>query len=300
MHFMNKPKVKSITELFTEKFTISIELVPPKNWDDQNVIYELIETIKGSIDFVSVTMGAGGSLRGGSMPISYFAQTIYGIPALAHFTTSEKKSFEIENMLIDFHHFGLRNLLCLRGDPPAGMDKSVFEGEYNYAYKLVEHIKRLNKGVYLDHDDPSDSIHRNFCVAVAGHPEAPWEQEQIYIKSKVDAGADFIITQMLFDADSYCKYRDNLKSIGINIPVVVGYRPLTRFKQVKTTEEFFGINVPEHLKSELAARSKDIPASWEFAVNYSRKTIAELKECGAPGVHLFILNNRNLIDGILR
>lgn len=296
----NRVYVQPITELFKLKFTVSIELVPPKNWEDQNIIYDLVEKIKDRIDFVSVTMGAGGSLRGGSMPISFFAQSNYGIPALAHFTTSEKNRFEIENMLIDFHHFGLRNLLCLRGDPPAGMDKTIFQGEYNYAYKLVDHIKRLNKGVYLDHDDPSDSVHRDFCVAVAGHPEAPWNEEQVYIKSKVDAGADFIITQMIFDAASYCRYRDNLRSIGVDIPVIAGYRPLTRFKQIKTTEEFFGINVPEHLKHELQARSKDIPASWEFAVNYSRQTIEELKANGASGVHLFILNNRNLINGILR
>lgn len=295
-------KAKKVTEILKEKkFTFSVELVPPRNGTPLNEIYDKIEDLKGKVDFISVTKGAGGSLRGGSLPITYFAQERYGLTAIAHFVCRERTKQEIENDLTDMNFFGIRNVLALRGDPPAGT-KEPWNGDYRYAYLLVKQLSDLNKGIYLP--TPLKEENRkgekcDFCILVAGHPEDPFEEEKIHIKSKVDAGAEVIITQMIFSFEDYKKYVENLRKIDIKLPVLAGIRPIVSYKQGKSVENFFGIKVPDKLKEELEKLENDKKKSREFGISYFADMIKKLKEYGCPGVHLFILQDFPVIDEII-
>src|SRR3989338_4283864 len=189
--------MKKITEILkNKKFTLSVELVPPRNGTSYDEIFNKLEQLKGKVDFVSVTKGAGGSLRGGTLPISYFAQNKYGINTIAHFVCRERTKYEIENDLMDLYYFGIRNILALRGDPPAGHKEEEWDGDYKYAYLLVKQIKEMNKGLYLPRvniDKGSrEGSKTDFCIIAAGHPEDPIKEEIEHIKAKVEAGAELI------------------------------------------------------------------------------------------------------------
>lgn len=292
--------MRKITEIIKEKdFTFSVELVPPRNGISPANLYDRIKNLKGKIDFVSVTKGAGGSLRGGSFPISYFCQTRFGINAVAHFVCRERTKYQIENELIDLHYFGIKNILALRGDPPAGSSEP-WKGEYKYAYMLTQQIKNMNDGKYLPVGVESSGFRKgiktDFCILVAGHPEDPIEEEIEHMRSKIDAGGEIIITQMVFTFEDYRTYVEKLREAGIRVPVIAGIRPLVSLRQVDSCERFFKINIPDRLKTGLKGRDKE---AREFGVNYTVEMIRRLKEYGAAGAHLFVLNDVDLAHEIL-
>lgn len=295
--------MKKITDILKEKkFTLSVELVPPRNGEGKEEILPKIKSLKGKVDFVSITKGAGGSLRGGTLPISVFAKE-HGVIPLAHFVCRERTKAEIENDIIDLYYFDINNILALRGDPPAGAKDEEWDGDYKYACLLVKQISDLNKGRYLprrnlDKGEFRDGIKTDFCIVVAGHPEDPFEEELEHIKSKIDAGAEVIITQMVFSFGEYKKYVENLKKNGIKLPVIVGIRPLTNFKQAESVENFFGLKVAEELKNGLE-KAKNDKEAYEFGINYAAEMIKKLKSYGAPGAHLFVLNDVEVVENLL-
>jgi methylenetetrahydrofolate reductase (NADPH) len=289
--------MKKITEILREKkFTISVELVPPRNGTDPEEIYNKILQLRNLVDFVAVTKGAGGSLRGGTLPISYLAQEKFGINSISHFVCREHTKEEIENELIDLHYFNIKNILALRGDPPAG-SKEGWKGDYKYAYLLVKQIKKMNNGTYLPRNpEEGEFVHgikTDFCILVAGHPENLIEEEIKHIKAKIDAGAEVIITQMIFSFDDYKKYVEALRNASINLPVLAGLRPLISLKQANSVENFFKLKVCDELKKGLEERGKD------FGLEYFVDLIRKLREYNAPGVHFFVLNDVDLVKELL-
>ena len=293
-----------ITQILKKKkFTLSVELVPPRNGTSYDEIFNKLEQLKGKVDFVSVTKGAGGSLRGGTLPISYFAQSKYGINTIAHFVCRERTKYEIENDLMDLYYFGIRNVLALRGDPPAGHKEEDWDGDYKYAYLLVKQIKDMNKGLYLPRVNidkcSREGSKTDFCIIAAGHPEDPVKEEIEHIKAKVEAGADVIITQMIFSFEDYKKYVESLRKSGIKIPVIPGARPLINYKQAKSVEDFFSLKVAKKLIDGLKEAETDKEAH-EFGINYCVDMIKKLKQYGAPGVHLFVLNDIEIVDDLLK
>ncbi len=296
---MNSRKVTDI--LKEKKFTFSVELVPPRNGTNLGEIYEQISHLKNKVDFISVTKGAGGSLRGGTLPITYFSQAKYGLTAISHFVCRERTKQEIENDLTDMSYFGIKNILALRGDPPAGT-KEPWNGDYRYAYLLVKQLSDLNKGVYLPtplKDEPRSGDKCDFCILVAGHPEDPFEEEKVHIKAKIDAGADVIITQMIFSFEDYKAYVENLRKAGIKVPVIAGIRPIVNLKQAKSVENFFGIPVPQELKEDLEKLDDNPDEARKLGVVYFSEMIKKLKAYGCPGVHLFILQDFDIVDELL-
>lgn len=292
-----------ITEILKEKkFTLSVELVPPRNGEGKKEILSKIKRLKGKVDFVSITKGAGGSLRGGTLPISVFAKE-NGIIPIAHFVCRERTKAEIENDIIDMYYFDINNILALRGDPPAGVKDEEWDGDYRYAYLLTKQISELNKGRYLprkniDKGEYREGVKTDFCIIVAGHPEDPIDEEIKHIKAKVDAGAEVIITQMIFSFEEYKEYVENLRRNNIKLPVIPGIRPLIGLKQAESVEKFFGLNVNDELKKGL--KDKKDKDAYEFGINYTVDMIKKLKEYGAPGVHLFVLNDVELVEELLR
>jgi methylenetetrahydrofolate reductase (NADPH) len=295
--------MEKITDILKKKeFTLSIELVPPRNGEAIEPLYENLKKLKGKVDFVSVTKGAGGSLRGGTLPISYLTKTQFGIEPIAHFVCRERTKHEIENELIDLHYFNIKNILALRGDPPAG-SKEAWDGDYKYAYLLVEQINNLNKGIYLPRINVDQEFRKgiktDFCIIVAGHPEDPIEQEIKHIKAKVEAGAEVIITQMIFSFEDYKNYVEKLKENGITLPVIPGIRPIISSKQAESVENFFKVSVAEELKKGLN-RAKNEEEARKFGIGYTSSMIKKLKEYGAPGTHLFLLNDAWIFEELLK
>ncbi len=293
-------KNKKIVDVLKEKpFTLSVELVPPRNGTDVGEVLRCLEFLQGKVDFVSITKGAGGSLRGGSLPLTYLAQERYGMNVLAHFVCRERSRQEIENDLTDLHLFGITNILALRGDAPAGAKEEAWNGDYQYAYLLVEQILRMNQGIYLPTPlmkvSQREGLPTSFGIAVAGHPEDPISEEIEHLRCKIQAGAEVIITQMIFSFEEYHCYVKNLRAAGINLPVIAGIRPYTKYSQVLSTEEFFKLKVAEELKTGLKQFEKDEAQSREFGLSYTAKMIQKLKDYGCPGVHLFTLNDLELI-----
>ena len=293
-----------ITQILKKKkFTLSVELVPPRNGTSYDEIFNKLEQLKGKVDFVSVTKGAGGSLRGGTLPISYFAQSKYGINTIAHFVCRERTKYEIENDLMDLYYFGIRNVLALRGDPPAGHKEEDWDGDYKYAYLLVKQIKDMNKGLYLPRVNidkcSREGSKTDFCIIAAGHPEDPIKEEIEHIKAKAEAGAEVIITQMIFSFETYKDYAEKLRKEGIKVPVIPGVRPIINYEQALSVEKFFKIPVADELKKGIK-KAKTSKEAQDFGINYAISMIKKLKDYGAPGVHLFLLNDVWILEELLK
>ncbi|MCC6138964.1 MAG: methylenetetrahydrofolate reductase [Bdellovibrionaceae bacterium] len=290
---------RKITDVLKDKpFTLSAEIIPPRNGEEQiEVFNKLKQIIDAQVDFLSVTKGAGGSLRGGSLPIAQAIKDNFKRPSIAHFTCRDLVPEEVENQLMDHHYFGIRNILALRGDPPMGtQDWKPRDGGYSYAYQLVQQIVNLNSGQFLVRSNFKVEAREktDFCIGVAVYPEHPQEEECIrFALEKFNSGADYGITQMLFDADLYGKFIDDLAKLGIRKPILPGVRILKSKKQAAVMKERFGCSVPawyaNALPAELDKNLDDAELIGPFL-----ELIELFKKAGAPGVHLFVLSDTRL------
>ncbi len=296
---------KTILEILDSKeFTFSAEVFPPRNGRPPSIIMGKLETLSGlGIDFISVTKGARGSMRGGTVPIGYMIPDRYGMNALVHFRCRDMNRREVENLLIDHMYFGTRNILAVLGDPLPGEHTEPINPEthHRYASELVQQITDMNSGTYLPlkpGGEQREGMKTDFCIGVACYPEAEDMKKELYVMGeKVKAGAKFAITQMIFDADDYGEYMDYLRSAGITIPIIPGIRPVTSMEHVEAAEKIFHATVPSSLKSKLHD-SGDADTN-AICLDFTRDLIKELKSMGAPGVHMFTLNDVDVIRTIM-
>ncbi|MDQ3703212.1 MAG: methylenetetrahydrofolate reductase [Chloroflexota bacterium] len=290
------------------RFTLSAEVLPPRNGAEQSaVLGQVAQLVDASAHFLAVTKGAGGSLRGGSLPIAQAIKERFGVPAIAHFTCRDLVAEEVENQLVDHHYFGIRNILALRGDPPDGLPEwRPRAGGYNYAHQLIEQIRRLNEGQYLVRrggppsggQEPAD-----FCIGAAAYPEHPDPQQGlVYFKHKVDAGAHFAITQMVFDADAYGRFLDRCARAGLGIPVLPGTRILRSRAQATKTAEKFGVSVPPGVRRTLPAalQTPEDADATERGLECFLRLVERLRALGAPGVHIFITHTPTACAALTR
>jgi methylenetetrahydrofolate reductase (NADPH) len=294
-----RPDKKLVDVLSEQSFTLSAEVIPPRNGSEQAKILEQIEVlIQSGAQFLAVTKGAGGSLRGGSLPIAQLIKEQFGVPCVAHFTCRDLTPFEVENLLMDHHYFGIRNILALRGDPPDGQTTwHPREGGYNYAYQLIEQIRRLNQGVYLNRPGgPSRSTSggaasaekTDFCIGAAAYPEHPDEKERIeFFKLKIEKGAQYGISDMLFDPEAYARFRDLCQRHGIGVPILPGTRFLkTRLQAVKMMEKF-KVRIPSPILDRLD--ETESPNTFEKGLELFLALAERLKALGAPGIHVYVI-----------
>ncbi len=297
---------QKITDVIkANKFTLSAEVIPPRNGIEQ---FKILSDIRALVDsgaqFLAVTKGAGGSLRGGSLPIAQAVKESLGVPSIAHFTCRDITPADVENLLIDHHLFGIRNILALRGDPPE--DQPMWEpkdGSYKYAYELIKQIKNLNSGKYLERASdkqfpPGAREKTDFCIGAAVYPEHPNERERIdYFKCKVDAGAEFGITQMLFKPEAYADFMEKSARAGINIPILPGTRFIKNKKVANFLINKFKIPVPDDLM-EILPEKTDATASGRLN-DYFIKLVERFRSLGAPGLHLFVIFDIKEISELL-
>src|SRR5690606_23964841 len=253
----------------SEKTVFSFELLPPLKGNEATHIYKTIESL---VDFdpkyINITTHRDevefrempdGSIvkrtvrkRPGTVAIAASIQYRYGIPVVPHILCGGFTKSETEHVLIDLHFLGIENVLALRGD--GIKNQHVFQSEkegHANANELVEQIVNLKKGIYLE-EDLKNNTPLDFCVGVAGYPEkhfeAPnMEQDLFFLKQKVDAGAEYIVTQMFFDNRVYYDFVKKCRENGITVPVIPGIKPINMKNQVTVLPKIFSIDLPQEL-----------------------------------------------------
>ena len=294
----------TVSELLDRRFTVSVEVFPPRNGHSPRIILDKIAALKRlRPDFISITKGAMGSMRGGTVPIGYMIAAKYGMIPLVHFRSRDHTRKEVENLLVDHTYFGIRNILAVMGDPVAGDPKTLpNQRTHNrYASDLVRQIAGMNEGRFLPMDGDKTTYRKgelsDFCIGVAAYPERNWTEERKVMGAKVAAGADFAITQMFFEAKTYTDYVARVRKAGFKIPIVAGIRPVTRPEHVEAAERLFHAKVPPALKRAIAGGSEK--KAREACIEYTVDLCGKVSAAGAPGVHLFILNDVELAGEIV-
>ncbi len=264
-------------------FSISFEFFPPKDEKGERQLFETIKKLeKLKPTFVSVTYGAGGSTRDRTRNVVKRIHEETDLTVMAHLTCIAHTKEELIEILQDYKNIGIENILALRGDVPRDKpDWRPPEGACKYAKELVLLI-RENFGAY-------------FSVGVAsypeGHPESPnLEWEVKYFKEKVEAGADFSITQMFFVNDYYYEFVELCQKAGINIPIIPGIMPITNFKQIKKFAALCGATIPQSLIEKMEKVEDKPEEIKKIGIEFAINQCLDLIEHGVPGLHFYTLN----------
>jgi methylenetetrahydrofolate reductase (NADPH) len=279
-----------INELLGDEPTFSFEFFPPKTAaGEENFERALQELAPLEPSFVSVTYGAGGTTRDKTVETVRHIKEHHGLEAMAHFTCVGATTDELRATLEEIRAAGIDNVLALRGDPPRGQEEWVAsDGGLEYSHQLVSLLRD-------DYD---------FAIAAACFPEthihatSP-EDDLRYLKQKVDAGVDYLITQLFFDNELYFDFVERARAIGITVPIIPGVMPITGYGQIARITSLCGATMPEHVLTELDARQDDAEAVAEFGVSYATMQCADLLAKGAPGIHFCTLNRSPATRAIL-
>jgi len=296
------PDRKLVDILKESQFTLSAEVIPPRNGANQaDVLQQISALVQAGSEFLAVTKGAGGSLRGGSLPIAQLIKERFGVPCIAHFTCRDLTPEEIENQLMDHHYFGIRNILALRGDPPSeDPNQAQRPRTYPYAYQLIEQIRSLNQGQYLERSTDRNFAREatDFCIGAAVYPDHPNTHERIeFFKKKVDAGAEYGITQMLFSPESYSDFLESCARQNVSVPILPGTRLLKSQAQALRVAKRFAVPIPREILETLPADEKN--PSPDQIVEVFATLCERFRQAGAPGVHLFVLADTKLCAQVL-
>lgn len=301
--------MKVIETINTAKSTVfSFELLPPLKGNDASKLYKTIESLidfdpkyinitthRDEVDFKEMRDGSivkrTVRKRPGTVAIAAAIQHKYGIPVVPHVLCGGFTKSETEHVLIDLNFLEINNVLALRGDGIKG--QHIFqptENGHSNANQLVEQIKNLGQGKYLD-EELKNNTSLDFCIGVAGYPEkhveAPnMKSDLAYLKQKVDAGADYIVTQMFFDNQVYYDFVDKCRAIGITVPIVPGIKPINLMNQLTVLPRIFNIDLPQELANELAKCKSNDEArrvGTEWAIIQSKDLIANK----VPSLHIY-------------
>jgi len=267
-----------------------------------NVTYHRSETIArtkedGSTEMVDVRK------RPGTVGICAAIMNHYNVDAIPHIICGGFSKRETEDALIDLQFLGIDNVLVLRGDAEKGQKKFVPTPNGNkQAIDLLKQIVDLNNGTYLDKDILNGSK-TNFCMGVSGYPEKHFEAPSIEFdlqkaKEKVDAGAQYIMTQMFFDNKKYFEYVDACRSIGINVPIIPGLKPITNKKQLTVLPSIFFVDIPEALSKAMNAATTD-EACEQVGAEWLVQQSKELKAAGVPVLHYYTLGKPKVIRDVV-
>lgn len=268
----------------------SFEFFPPKTPEGEAKLFAALGELQAlRPDYVSVTYGAGGSTRSKTIEIVSHIKEQFGLDAMAHFTCVNATRDELRATLDQMREAGIENVLALRGDPPAGQERwTKTEGGLEYSRELVELIREEYDVAIGAAAFPETHIH-------ATSPE----DDLRHLKAKVDAGAQFLVTQLFFDNAVYFDFVERARAIGIDVPIIAGVMPIVSIDGVKRMTELSAATIPAGLERELEARRADPEAVAELGVSYATLQCAELLAGGAPGIHFYTLNRSPATRAIL-
>jgi methylenetetrahydrofolate reductase (NADPH) len=270
----------------------SVEFFPPKTEEGRQTLFETVEVLR-RLDphFFSVTYGAGGATREGTLDTTRAIRDQYDSEAMAHLSCVGETTESLRGMIDRIADAGIENILALRGDPPRGQkDFEQPEGGLGSASDLAALIHKTHPEIAIG----------GACFPEV-HPEAAnLEADLAYLKTKVDNGVSFLITQLFFDNRMYFDFVDEVRARGIDVPIIPGIIPITNFEQIKRFTSMCGASIPPALLEQLEARAADgEEAVAEFGVAYATLQCAHLLEHGAPGIHFYTLNKSPATRAIL-
>ena len=280
-----------ISEILKKKATISFEVFPPKNkeGDISSIYYTIEELSQLNPDFISATYSAGGSTKGKTVEIASTIKNQYNIEAVAHLTcisSTESEILDICQQLKDNH---IENILSLRGDYP--QDGLQHELSFHYA-------KELN--TFISQHFPGD-----FCLSGACYPEVHQEASCLEddlkaLKEKVDAGAQYLITQIFFDNHYYYRLVKEARKRGINVPILAGIMPVTHSKSLLRTAKLCGCSIPYELSTMIESYYHYPEAMKEIGINYATHQIIDLITNGVDGIHIYTMNKPEIAKAIFQ
>ena len=275
----------------SEKPVLSLEIFPPHTSYPVESLFETVEELRDlKPDFISVTYGAGGSTRDRTVEIASSIKSDFGIETLAHLTCMAHSKQEVDHILETLWDSGIRNIMALRGDPPAEVENlDLVKREYHYARELIEEARKK----------------ADFGIAAAAYPEGHPECQKlsddiIHLKQKVDAGVDVLVSQLFFDNRKFYDFIDRSLQIGINCPIVPGIMPVLNAKQIQRMITLSGASVPSDLL-KLLDRYEDRPEEMEKAgIEYASRQVEDLLTNRVAGIHMYTMNKSKQIKEIVK
>jgi methylenetetrahydrofolate reductase (NADPH) len=262
---------------------VSFEFFPPKTDEgDRTLLEKTIPALKEvHPDYCSVTYGAGGGTREKTLGLVARIQREHQVVAMSHLTCVNATAEELRGVLLQARALGIHNILALRGDPPGGNGEfTKTEGGFEFSHQLVRFIKEMG----------------GFGIGTAGFPEGhvackegrevDWDR----LKAKIDAGADFVLTQLFFDNRDFFRFRDYLAKKGVTVPVCPGIIPILSAQQIKRFTALCGADLPAPLLASLDQYATNDEACADFGIEYATRQCEELLRGGVPGLHFYTLN----------
>ncbi len=282
-----------ITEILNrEKLSLSFEVFPPKTETAFESVKEATEEIaKLKPSFMSVTYGAGGGTSKYTLDIAKNIKDMYGVPTLAHLTCVSSTKETVREKIKEIEKSGIKNIMALRGDIPEELENADrSKWDYNYAVDLIYELK---------------SIDPDFCIGGACypeiHPESSNQKEDIKrLKEKIDAGCDFLTTQMFFDNNLLYNFLYKIREAGITVPVIPGIMPITNAKQVERAVKLSGSFMPQRFKSLVDKFGSDPAAMKQAGIAYATDQIIDLYANNITNVHVYSMNKPDVAELIQR
>lgn len=281
--------MKIIDILQKEEMSLSIEVFPPKkesSFESVRVATEEIAKLKPA--FMSVTYGAGGGTSEYTLAVAKNIKEKYDVPMLAHLTCVSSDKATVHRRIEDLRNSGIKNIMALRGDLTPELEQSDRSTwDYKHASDLIAELKSYG----------------DFCIGAACypevHPESTSQREDIkYLKEKVDAGADFLTTQMIFDNNLFFNFLYKIREAGITVPVLPGIMPITNANQVERAIKLSGAFVPQRFKAMVDKFGHDPAAMKQAGIAYATDQIIDLYANGITNVHVYSMNKPDISKGI--
>ena len=300
---------------------VSFEVLPPLKGKGINALWDHLDPLmEFKPSFINVTYHRSESMfkrkpdgtfekvdvrkRPGTVGICAAIMNRYKVDAVAHLICGGFSKQETEDALIDLNFLGVDNVLVLRGDAPK--NESVFEpepGGHKYAIELLQQVMNMNNAIYLE-EDLKNAVKTNFSIGVAGYPEKHFEcpnlqTDLLFLKAKIDAGADYVVTQMFYDNRKYFEYVKACREIGIEAPIVPGLKPITSKKQLNIIPRTFHVDIPEELSTEILKCKTDKEVE-EVGTEWLLHQSKELKAANVPVLHYYTLGKPNVIANVVK
>lgn len=308
--------------LNTGETRFAFELLPPLKGEGTAEVFKAVENVlEFNPAYINITFHREGlkhtvrndgrvewhtvRRRPGTVGIAAAIQNRYGVPAVPHLICGGLSQYDIEDNLIDMDILGLQNVLALRGD--ASQNEKMFMPHphgHTHAVDLVRQIVAMNRGEFVDGE--VEKCHRSdFSVGVAGYPEVHAEavsdeDDMARLKEKVEAGADYVVTQMFFDNKVYFDFVERCRSIGITVPIIPGLKPLVNAKQLKSLANTFSISMPEALVKAVSDCGDNASAVKQTGLKWTVEQAKELKRAGVPVIHFYTMSKTENIAHIAR